>query len=285
MTTAVRQLPPHGTQYRYRGPVDGSWPGCRCAKCTHANHVGGKARRLAHLRGEGPLYPGAPVLEHINKLYASGMTYALIARRAKVSDATITNLVHGYTKSCKRDKAFRILAVKPADFDELALRPATGSIRRLRALYAIGHNPKAISAVTGFDETAVSHFANDRYTVITLATEQRIGKAYRELSATPGLSGKARKRAESQGWRDPQWWEDYGRIDDPEFDPDKADAELNFHERAKLRREEIIHLAWIGHQPEQIRERLDNEVSIATVRSVVQEWRTGQKRQRKQVAA
>jgi transposase len=56
-------------------------------------------------------------------------------------------------------------------------------------------------------------------------------------------------------------------------------------ERAALRREEIIHFAWHGDTPEQILARLNGEVSIATVRQIVQEWRTGVKRDRKQVAA
>ncbi|MGW4825031.1 hypothetical protein ACWEP4_40515 [Streptomyces sp. NPDC004227] len=285
MTTAVRKLPPHGTEYRYRGPVDGSWPGCRCDKCTHAQHRGGKVRRLAHLRGEPPRYPGAPLVEHIKKLNDSGMACAAIARRAKVSDATITNLVHGITKSAKREHALRILAVKPADFDATAKRPAFRSSRRARALYAIGHNPQTIAAEAGIDPYTVSQVANERYEFFQASTERGICAAYDKLRNTPGPSAKAKRRAAKLGWRDPQWWEDYGHIDDPAFDPAAADRELNFHERAKLRREEIEHLAWCGHDPEQIVDRLNGEVSISTVRQIVQEWRTGEKRQRKQAAA
>jgi hypothetical protein len=285
VTTAVKYLPAHGTQYRYRGSRTGAWPGCRCTKCTLAHNRAQKGRALAHLAGQPPLYPAEPLVAHIKELASSGMSHALIARRANVAAATISYLTRGLTKSCQRDKALRILAVKPNDFDELAERPSLGSRRRVQALYAIGHNPITIAAAAELDDSTVSHLANGRHDTTDGRTAAAIRQAYQRLASTPGTSRKAKHRAGSLGWRDPQWWEDYGRIDDPNFDPDKADAAIGFRERAKLRREEIIHLAWCGHEPEQILDRLDNEVSISTVRQIVQEWRTGQKRDRKQVAA
>ncbi|MFI8191432.1 helix-turn-helix domain-containing protein [Streptomyces sp. NPDC085946] len=218
MTTAVRKLPPHGTEYRYRGPKNGSWPGCRCTKCTHAQTRGGKARAVARLRGEGPLYPGTPVVEHIKKLHDEhGMSYALIARRAGVSDATITYLVRGITKNPKREKALRILAVKPADFDAEAIRPAIGTVRRIRALYVIGHSPKTIAAAADLDESTVSHLANGRHATVLHATENKIRRAYSKLSAVSGPSEKAKQRAAAQKWHGPLAWDD---IDDPNCKPE-----------------------------------------------------------------
>jgi DNA-binding CsgD family transcriptional regulator len=217
VTTETRQLPPHGTEYRYRGPMDGSWPGCRCAKCTHAQHRGGKVRRLQHLRGEGPLHPGAPVAEHIKVLHDSGMSYALIARRADVSDATVTYLVRGITKNPKRDKALRILAVQPAEFDKVARRPAFRSIRRVRALYFIGHNPTVIAAKASLDPATISAIANDRYETVEGFTEDGIRKAYAQLITVIGTSSKAKKRAADLGWHGPLDWDD---IDDPAAKPE-----------------------------------------------------------------
>ncbi|MYU30652.1 hypothetical protein [Streptomyces reticuli] len=217
MTTA-RKLPPHGTEYRYRGPADGSWPGCRCPKCKHAQARGGKARALARLRGEGPLHPGAPVVEHITKLHDEyGMSYALIARRANVADATITYLVRGITKNPKRDKALRILAVKPADFDTSAYRPAFMSIRRLRALYFLGHNPTTIGAAANLDPSTISHVANGRYTTVEAATDLGIRRAYSLLSTSTGTSAKAKRRALALGWHGPLAWD---AIDDPACEPE-----------------------------------------------------------------
>ncbi|MET8113741.1 hypothetical protein [Streptomyces prasinus] len=255
MTTTVRKLPPHGTEYRYRGPKDGAWPGCRCTKCTRAQSRGGKARAVARLRGEGPLHPGTPVVEHIKKLHDEyGMSYALIARRASVSDATVTYLVRGITKNPKRDKALRILAVKPADFDAEAIRPAIGTVRRIRALYVIGHNPKTIGAAADLDESAVSHLANGRHATVLPATENKIRRAYSKLSTTPGPSEKARQRAAAQKWHGPLSWDD---IDDPNCQPENAGAKfVARRHKALIDPQKVARLTAIGRTAEQIANEL-----------------------------
>jgi predicted XRE-type DNA-binding protein len=281
---STRPTPPHGSETRYKGTRFGR-PPCRCKLCTRANRLAGIRRERARNAGEELLIGRDVILPHLEKLRASGMSQALIARHAHVSQTTVSYLLNGKIQSCQRDNALGILAVQPGQFDDLAERPALGACRRTRALYAIGHGRESISAACGLSVCTIGQIANSRYTLIDGRIDAAIRLAYRLLASVPGPSDKAKRRAASQGWRDPQWWEDYGRIDDPKFDPATVDCELNFHERAKLRREEIEHLAWCGHQPEQILDRLNNEVSIATVRQIVQEWRTGQKRQRKQVAA
>lgn len=256
MTTTDRQLPPHGTEYRYRGPKNGSWPGCRCPKCTHAQARGGKVRRLQHFRGEGPLYPGTPLVEHIKTLHDDyGMSYALIARRAEVADATITYLVRGVTKSCKRDKALRILAVKPADFDTVAKRPAFRSTRRVQALYAIGHNPQTIAAEADLDPYTVSQVANGRYESFRASTERGIRTAYNRLCTVPGPSEKAKRRAAKLGWHGPLAWDD---IDDPAAKPEKSAPyrPADKYRRDPDRTREIEHLYLLGESKEQIAKQL-----------------------------
>ncbi|MBB5932363.1 helix-turn-helix domain-containing protein [Streptomyces echinatus] len=147
------------------------------------------------------------------------MSYALIARRAGVSDATITYLVRGITKNPKRDKALRILAVKPADFDASAYRPSFMAIRRLRALYVLGHNPTVIGAAASLDPSTISHVANGRYETVEAATDRGIRRAYATLSTRIGASAKARKRALALGWHGPLAWDD---IDDPKCKPEAA---------------------------------------------------------------
>ena len=131
--------------------------------------------------------------------------------------------------------------------------------------------------------------ANGRQPTIRRDLADRIAAAYQQLAPAPAPKNKhttrTRNVAHAKGWRDPQWWEDYGRIDDPTFDPNEVPDEPGFLERATLRREEIIHFAWHGDTPEQILNRLNGEVSISTVRQIVQDWRTSTKRDRKQVAA
>ncbi|MFF9197302.1 helix-turn-helix domain-containing protein [Streptomyces sp. NPDC014779] len=250
-----RYIPPHGTQYRYRGERNGAWPGCRCDKCTAAHNRACKARRLGSYRGTPARHPGEPVLAHIKTLHEAGMSYDLIARRAGVSHNTIQALVRGVTKTCRRSRALKILAVQPGDFDEVAEIPSAGTRRRVQAMYAMGHSPKVIAVESGMSTSFVSHLANGGPRKVDAPSAAAIHEAYRSLAAVPGASNAARRRAAKMGWRDPLWWEDMGHIDDPAFDPATAE-QLNFHERAALRAEEILHLASYGTTEEEIARRL-----------------------------
>jgi DNA-binding CsgD family transcriptional regulator len=254
-TTGTKTIPPHGTQYRYKGRP-GVWPGCRCTKCTRAHTLACTQRALAHLRGEPPLHPAGPVIAHIRHLNETGMSTDLVARRAGVSPNTLSYLLRGLTKTCRRTNALKILAVQPGDFDDVAEVPSLGSRRRLQALYALGHSPRTLAAATKLCPSSVTHIANGKVAKVDAATANAISQAYVSLSAVEGSSDAARRRATQMGWRDPLWWEDMGHLDDPTFDPATAERPLNFHERAELRATEILHLASYGATPEEIADRL-----------------------------
>lgn len=244
MTT--RKLPPHGTQSRYKGDRKGAWPGCRCTKCKAAHNKACHQRALAHLKGEPPLYPRQPLLDHIEKLHAAGMSYSLIARRANVSDSTILYIARGLTKNTQREKALRILAVQPGDFDAVAERPTFGSRRRVQALYAIGHNPTTIAAAAGLSESTISHLANGRYQHIDGPTAAAVRIAYQKLAWVQGASRKAKARAAAQGWCSPLAWDD--DIDDPNAKPEALEAykPIPLNGRDSMRVDEIRHLLRLG---------------------------------------
>ncbi|MFJ9633719.1 hypothetical protein ACIRU8_39105 [Streptomyces sp. NPDC101175] len=213
------------------------------------------------------------------------MGWTRIARAAHSSSCTIARILNGQ-ELVRRTVADRILAVRyrPAPG---RIVDATGARRRTQALLAIGHTIVGLAAESDVDHSVINDILAGAPNVRG-ATFDRIASAYDWLATQPPVTDRksaataSRNRAAREGWRDPQWWEDYGRIDDPDFDPDAAGAEPGFRARAELRREEIEHLAWCGHEPEHILARLNNEVSISTVRQIVQEWRTGQRRVRTQ---
>lgn len=240
------KIPDHGTQSRYKGARNGAWPGCRCTKCKSAHNKACHQRTLAHLAGQPPLYPREPLVQHIETLHSAGMSYGLIARRANVSTSTVRYLVRGLTKSCQRDKALRILAVQPRDFDETAERPTLGSRRRVQALYAIGHNPEAISKVSGLSVSTISHLANGRYQQIDGASAASVRAAYQKLAWVPGMSRKAKARARQMGWLGPLAWD--GDMDDPATQPEVADPYRPqlANGRDSMRRAEIKHLLDLG---------------------------------------
>ncbi|WP_406123075.1 hypothetical protein OHQ89_12720 [Streptomyces canus] len=286
MTTATETLPAHGTPSRARGRYHKGVKRCPCKPCREAERRYNKHRRYLTATGQALTTDAAPVTQHLRDLFAAGAGWHQTATAADCSLGTLSKLLKGEQTRMRRSLAVRILAVRLEQVvHQRAAEPAIGSIRRVRALMAVGHACTTIRQITGLDRTVVSQLVNAQTDSILTDTADKVRAAYEQLSSQTGPSVRNKSRAARQGWRDPQWWEDYGRIDDPDFDPATVDRELNFLERAQLRREEIEHLAWCGHEPEQIRERLNGEVSISTIRQIVAEWRTGQKRDRKQVAA
>lgn len=214
---SAHPVPPHGSESRYKGTRSGSRPPCRCKLCTRGNRLAGIRRERARAAGEQLLIGRDILLPHILELQASGMSQALIARHAHVSQTTISYLINGHIESCHRDKALGILAVRPSQFDELSERPALGASRRARALYAIGHGRESIAAASGLSPCTIGQIANSRYTLIDGRIDAAIRLAYRTLGNSHGPSVKARRRAESQGWAPPGVWDD---IDDPDAVPD-----------------------------------------------------------------
>jgi hypothetical protein len=240
-----RPIPAHGTLYRYNGPRNGAWAPCRCPKCVARHSRACALRDLARLRGEPPLHPAGPLVEHIEMLVDSGMTYRLIAARANVARGTVSYLARGISKGCHRAKALRILAVQPADLDEISLRPVLGSERRVRALYAIGHGPASIAKASGLDPTTISYIANGHWSLIGGRVAFAVQRAYRLLASRPGNSAPARRRARQMGWNGPLAWDD---IDDPNEQPEVSEPYKPIAKggRDDLRRQEIRHLLDCG---------------------------------------
>lgn len=211
-------IPPHGTQHRYKGPRNGQWEPCRCPACTRAQRHACTRRALAHAAGTPPMHPAAPVIQHITTCTTAGMSYLLIARTAGVAAATIKHWARRTDGALRRETALRILAVQPGRFDASADRPSHGAVRRIRALYTLGHSPAAIAAVAGLDTSTVSHFANGRYNIASGRTHAAIASVYRQLITTTGTSRKAVAVAARHGWHGPLDWDD---IDDPTATPER----------------------------------------------------------------
>jgi len=259
--------------------------GCRRPECAHANYRYMSRLRLEHNRGQRRRTDATQTRHHIERLIAKGWTQAQIARAAGIVHHLVGDVRHG-KQNIANNTAYAILSVPigppPADTRDV---DATGTMRRLRALVAIGWPIGQLAPQFGIFSTALGNIARGELAHVRATTADTVALHYQHLTRTPGPSNRSRILARKKGWHGPAAWDD---IDDPTAVPEVEQADELALKRgglAELRREEIIHLAWCGHQPELIRARLNNEVSIATVRSVVQEWRTGQKRQRKQVAA
>jgi hypothetical protein len=288
VTTAAKPLPAHGTTARAYGSP-GRRPRCHCKPCRTARNRHQKQGRVNRELGRSPFTSPAKAQAHLQELHQT-MSWETLEAATGVWFSNLVAIYQGKRKKIRHETEAKILAVTaPAKGDPGQYIDATGSTRRLQALSCVGHSYAAICEAADTCPNRVVSIANGRQPTIRRDLAERIAAAYQLLAFNPPPKNKhttrTRNVARAKGWRDPQWWEDYGRIDDPDFNPNEVSDELGFRERAELRREEIIHFAWHGDTPEQILSRLNDEVSISTVRQIVQEWRTGQKRDRKQVAA
>ncbi|WP_405747710.1 helix-turn-helix domain-containing protein [Streptomyces canus] len=260
-----RPIPPHGSEARYKGTRFGR-PPCRCKLCTRANRLAGIRRARARAAGEELLVSCDILLPHVQKLQASGMSQALIARRAGISQTTVSYIINGVIRSCQRGKALGLLAVQPGQFDERAERPAIGACRRARALYAIGHGRESISATCGLSVCTIGQIANGRYNHIDGRIDAAIRLAYRTLGDTPGPSRKAIHRAASQQWAPVGAWDD-DRIDDPAATPDwtghcGSDRGFWMHRNQKLpmcARCETAHTEWLAERVDLAPRQLNRE--------------------------
>lgn len=278
MTTHTKPLPPHGSDARYKGNRTGTRPPCRCPKCTRGHRLADTQRELRRLRGERNLVPVAEVLPHILKLRASGMSQTMIAREAGISQAVISYITTGRNKTCQTEKARRILAVQPHRFDGNAERPAIGSIRRVRALYSLGHSRAEISALSGLSVASISLLAEARWKVVDNLAATALAAAYRQLMYTRGTNWKNERRARAEGWHGPLAW-DGAAIDDPNAQPETEQADdltAKRNDLAALRRAEIEHLAAFNLPIHEIAERLD--MAPGYVRDILREFRTSQTR-------
>lgn len=99
---------------------------------------------------------------------------------------------------------------------------ATGSTRRLQALYALGRRERDLAPRLGYARDIPFMHHSER-TRIYASTAAKVTALFEELSGTLGPSNKLRERAASWGWHPPLAW--YGiDIDDLDAIPDVGPA-------------------------------------------------------------
>lgn len=159
------------------------------------------------------------VRAHIHRLYAKGLTRAMIARAAGLTPGGIANIENGAYERTNNRVAAAILAVTHHPHPRQELVPAVGLIRRVHALNAIGWPTELLA--TRLDVIPQSLTRTVRGKSATYERWKQIADLYEELSATPGPSIKGRQIAARNGYAAPLDWE-YLDIDDPDVTPEPA---------------------------------------------------------------
>lgn len=282
----ARSLPAHGSYARANG-CPGYREPCKCEICHPAFRRARKQYNVNRQLGRPGLVDATPARKHLQKLQRS-MTWEQIVAAGACEARNLQLIADGRRTQIRRSTLTKILGVTLQPPAPGKYVDATGLRRRLQALRVIGWSAYRLAEAAGSAEARIQLICSGEQPTVRQALAVKILRVYAELAQTPAPPGRSATRttrhALANGWAPPAAWDD-DTIDDPQAAPDFGDRVLNFHERAALRREEIIHLAWHGYEPEQILERLNNEVSISTVRQVVHEWRTGQRRDRSKAVA
>jgi hypothetical protein len=211
----TRKPPAHGTEARRWGTK--LRPPCTCPTCLNGSRRFRKVYMVRYSRGESGLAPTAPVSVHLKKVIESGRTISQIAKESGVHWNTVHDALNMRRPKMLQSKAEKLLAVSAAP-DESALVDSTGTVRRLRALVAMGHPQSVIAGEVGCAYTYISTLTHGQRATVTIALERSVQRAYAKLSMTVGKSSEARARAAAYGWHGPLAWDD-DTIDDPKAVP------------------------------------------------------------------
>jgi transcriptional regulator with XRE-family HTH domain len=150
-------------------------------------------------------------------LLGRGLTVTQVARESGLQPSTIRRLVGGQKDilAANAAKVFRVpLGVRVSCGDVSAV----GAVRRVRALYALGHLNRVIAQEAGVSRDTVCALAAGSWSSLKVAADDGIRSAYDRLSMRTGTSWKTRQLAERNGWAPPLAWDDE-TIDDPQAVP------------------------------------------------------------------
>ncbi|WP_049569131.1 hypothetical protein [Streptomyces sp. SBT349] len=247
----------HGDPRRY-------WRGCRCQNCKTG--AAAQVRRAAYLRTTGRSYLRDPerAAQHVNRLRTAGMNDHDICTAAHIRSEQLRRIAWREGR-IHTDTERRVLAVpEPAHAAPAASRarvPAHGTQRRLRALSAAGWPNTEIARRLECAPSYVGALMRSRRgNSVAWSTATGVHALYSEIAArrpqdhgvTATAAERARARASRAGWRDPQWWEDWGGIDDPNSSETEPDQTPRFLALA----EDALWLERQGYTRQQAAERL-----------------------------
>ena len=232
--SSVVDLPGHGTPAWYKGTR--TRPGCRCRRCTDAAVRDDQMRVLDRLQGRPRSVPTGPVVAHLELLRSWGMTWGQIGRAAGLSESIARHHMTSGSTTMLRRTAEKLLAVQPGQVGAEGWVGSVGTVRRVRALFALGHSREVLADRLGLSPTGISRLVGGDFTCVRASVAAGARAAYSELSMRVGASTKNRNRAAREGWAPPLAWDD-DTIDDPravpmldaetpaaEADPEKAAA-------------------------------------------------------------
>lgn len=97
--------------------------------------------------------------------------------------------------------------------------PSLGTIRRIRALQAIGWRLSDLDKAMGYSGRSNAMHNLTRQDFVRRDTAEKVAAAYDEMSMTPGPSQRSRNLARKWGWLPPLAWDDIDNDSEPTTGP------------------------------------------------------------------
>ncbi|KAA6216443.1 hypothetical protein [Streptomyces filamentosus] len=193
--------------------------GCRRPECVEANKRYCKQYRLATVHA--PLRVDASAAVRRLAHWANqGYSHTQIAAVAKINAPEVSKLLTGKQTSISLAHARRIqTAHDPSGAPYHAMTDATGTIRRGRALYAIGYPLYRIAQDIPMNANDLGRLLMLESATVRQSIANGMAALYQRLSGTLGPSHLAVCAARRLRWDSPIAWDD-DSVDDPAAIPD-----------------------------------------------------------------
>jgi hypothetical protein len=191
-----------------------------CRTCRYREYERTKYRLEAYGKWEPRRVDPAPRQAKIRALKESGWSTARIAEASGLTGDHVRRLLRADIDHLKPATAARIDSLPdPGVTVPATPRPslvdATGTVRRVRALLALGWRHKDLKAATGLATNVLAHRSGGMVHRDTAAT---VAAVYDELSMRLGPSATNRTRAATNGYAPPLAWDDHD-LDNPDAEP------------------------------------------------------------------
>ena len=219
---------------------------CWCGKpvvgrgLCNTHHHALRARLVAYGKWEPDQLPSGPVLERIAQIREAGIGFPRMGELMGVHQRTLQGIVYDQRKTIRRRTYDAVMSFPVQDIWRVAADyasvDAVGTMRRLRALAAIGHRRCDVNTRLGLDRSGLSHVVSGQHPRISAKRARDVATLFEELWEIPGPCDATRRMAARKGWLPPMAWTD---IDDPNEVPDLSEPRVRSAELIR-ELEEII---------------------------------------------
>jgi transcriptional regulator with XRE-family HTH domain len=255
MTTTAETLPPHGGRPRYA-------KGCRCTPCREANKRYCKQYRVKTIRKPVRI-DATPVRERLQSWAEQGYSQTQIGAAVGKNSGEISRILNGQPTIAPTVATRLLRAPAPTGIPANARVDSTGTVRRGRALHAIGYPIYEIAHVLPAAANHLAYILEHPPATVPLALASAMTALYRRRVGVPGPSQLAIRDARRRKWHGPLAWDD---IDDPNCMPESM---RNRHKigpgrKASVDPERVAELTAAGKSAKEIAFQLGCHVRTVT---------------------